>query len=357
MFQFAHIEFLYGLLALPILGILFLLAQRQKRKAIEEFGEDKLVKGLTPEASKVKPWLKFIIIEFALMFVIIAMAGPQFGTKLKEVKREGIELVIALDISNSMLAEDITPNRLENAKRAISKLVDRLHNDKIALIVFAGDAFVQLPMTTDYSAVKMFLSTITPKLISNQGTAIGSAIDLGIKSFTPGDDKNKALIIITDGENHEGNAVDMAEKAHEAGIIVHTIGMGLSKGAPIPVYNKYGQKDYRTDRQGNVVISKLDETMLKKIAAAGGGKYIRANNTKSGLNALFDELKKMDKAEMESKVYSEYEEQYQYFLGFALLLLFVEFFIMYRKNKRLSSINLFSNNALLFNNKNKKVTE
>lgn len=346
MFQFAHIDFLYALLLLPLVGALFLLALQRKKKALKAFGDHRLVAGLMPEASKIRPWIKLVITETALMLIIIAMAGPQFGTKLKEVKREGIELVIALDVSNSMLAEDIAPNRLENAKRAISKLVDRLHNDKIALIVFAGDAFVQLPMTTDYSAVKMFLSTITPKLVTNQGTAIGSAIDLGIKAFSPGEDKNRALIIITDGENHEDNAVEMAAAANDAGIIVHTIGMGLSKGAPIPTYNKYGQKDYRTDRTGKVVISKLDETTLQKIAVSGGGQYIRANNTKTGLNALFDELNDMEKVEMESKVYSEYEEQYQYFVGFALLLLIVETFILFKKNKRLSKIDFFNSNLL-----------
>ena len=192
--------------------------------------------------------------------------------------------------------------------------------------MYAIRSYYELPMTTDYTAAKMFLSTINPSLISNQGTAIGSAIELAMKSFTPSDENNKAIVIITDGENHEENAVEMAQAADDAGIKVYTIGMGLPKGAPIPVYNNYGQKDYRTDKQGNVVISKLDEVMLSKIASAGGGKSIRANNTKTGLNALFDELKQLDKAEMEAKVYSEYEEQYQYFLGFALLLLFVEFF-------------------------------
>lgn len=346
MFQFAHLEFLYGLLALPILGLIFLTALYRRKNALKSFGNADLVKGLTPEASLSKPWLKFVLMELALMLIIIAMAGPQFGTKLKEIKREGVELVIALDISNSMMSEDIAPNRLENAKRAISKLVDRLHNDKVALVVFAGDAFVQLPMTTDYEAAKMFLSTITPKLINNQGTAIGAAIELGMKTFTPSEEKNKALIIITDGENHEGNAVDLATAANDAGIVVHTIGMGLSKGAPIPEYNQYGQKDYRTDNQGNVVISKLDEDMLKKIAVSGGGKYIRANNTKTGLNALFDELNQMEKAEMEVKAYAEYEEQFQYFAGFALLILLIEFFILFKKNKRLSSVNIFKSNLL-----------
>lgn len=346
MFQFAHIEFLYGLLALPIFGVFFLVALHSKKQKLKAFGDSDLVSGLTPDASKSRPWIKFIITETAIMLLIIAMAGPQFGTKLQEIKQEGVELVIALDISNSMLAEDIAPNRLENAKRAIAKLTERLHNDKIALIVFAGDAFVQLPMTTDYSAAKLFLNTINPNLISNQGTAIGEAIELGMKAFTPTEEKNKAMIIITDGENHEGNAIELATAANEKGIIIHTIGMGLSKGAPIPVYSSNGQKDYRTDNQGTVVISKLDEDMLKKIAAAGGGDYIRANNTKSGLNALFDRLNSMDKAKMDTKKYSEFEEQYQYFAGFALLLLFIEFFILYKKNKWMSKINIFKTNIL-----------
>ncbi len=346
MFQFANPDYLFALILLPVVGVVFLLARNARKKALRSFGESKLIEGLMPEASNTRPWFKLVLFETALMLIIIGAAGPQFGTKLKEVKREGIELVIALDVSNSMLAEDIAPNRLENAKRAISKLVDRLHSDKIALIVFAGDAFVQLPMTTDYSAAKMFLSTISPKLVSNQGTAIGSAIDLAMKSFSPGEEKNKAIVILTDGENHEENAVEMASAASERGISVYTIGMGLKKGAPIPVYNKYGQKDYRTDKQGNVVISKLDETMLNKIAVAGGGKSIRANNTKTGLNALFDELKKMDKVEMDTKVYSEYEEQYQYFIGFGLLILFIEFFILYRKNLRLGRVNLFGSSIL-----------
>jgi len=346
MFQFAHPIYLYGLISVPILFVVFIIAWQMQKKSLKAFGDALLVEGLMPEASVSRPWIKIIIVLTTLLLLIIGMAGPQFGTKLKEVKREGIELVIALDVSNSMLAEDITPNRLENAKRAISKLLDRLHNDKVALIVFAGDAFVQLPMTTDYSAAKMFLNTVSPKLVSRQGTAIGSAVEMGMKSFTPGDEKNKAMIIITDGENHEDNAEDMAAKANEAGIIVHTIGMGLEKGAPIPEINKYGQRDYRTDNQGNVVISKLDDTTLKKIAIAGGGKYIRANNTKAGLNALFDEMNKMDKVEMESKVYSEYEEQYQYFLGFALLLLLIEYSVLPKKNKLFRSVNLFKNNLL-----------
>jgi Ca-activated chloride channel homolog len=341
MFQFAHPKYLILLILVPVFLGIFIVSRYLRNKALKSFGDPTLVNGLIPEASVVRPWVKFSLVILALALAIIALAGPQFGTKLRDVKRKGIELVVALDVSNSMMSEDITPSRLENAKRAISKLIDDLHDDKLALIVFAGDAFVQLPMTSDYSAAKMFLSNITPSLVSNQGTAIASAIELGMKSFSPGDDKNKAIVIITDGEDHEGDAVAMATKANEAGIIIHTIGMGLPNGAPIPVTNSNGQRDYRTDNNGSVVISKLDETTLKQIAAAGGGKYIRANNTKSGLSALFEELNQMQKVEMESKIYSEYEEQYQYFLGFAILLLFVEFIILQKQNKKLNAINLF----------------
>ncbi len=351
MFQFAHPQYLYALLLIPVLVALFILAMWQKKRALAKFGQTNLIKGLMPEASTARPWIKFILVQMALALLIIAMAGPQFGSKLKEVKREGIELVIALDVSNSMLAEDIEPNRLENAKRAISRLVDRLQNDKIALIVFAGDAYVQLPMTSDFSATKMFLSTITPELVPRQGTAIGKAIELGIKSFSPGEDKNKAIIVITDGENHEDNPVEIAEQANAKGIVIHTIGMGHSNGTPIPVYNKNGQKEYRTDQQGNVVVSRLDEITLQKVAAAGGGDYIRANNTKSGLNTLFEKLNKMDKVAMDSKVYTEYDEQFQYFLGFAIVFLVLEFMLLSRKNMRLSGINLFKTNLLNLKNR------
>lgn len=346
MFQFANPHCLLLLLLVPIVLLIFVFGRIMRRRALQAFGDENLVKGLMPEASASRPWIKLTLALFALTLVIIAAAGPQFGTKLREVKRTGIELVVALDVSNSMLAEDITPNRLENAKRAISKMIDGLNDDKLALIVFAGDAFVQLPMTSDYTAAKMFLSTISPALVNNQGTALEKAINLGVKSFTPGDEKNKAIVIITDGEDHEGDPVAAATRANESGITIHMVGMGLPQGAPIPTVSRSGQRDYRTDAQGSVVISKLEENTLKQVAAAGGGKYIRANNTKSGLSALFSELDDMQKVEMEAKVYSEYEEQYQYFLGFALLALLAEVFILNRKNRRLDAINLFKNSKL-----------
>lgn len=346
MFQFANPQYLLFLLLVPALLLIFVAGRMMRRRALQQFGDAALVKGLMPDTSTARPWVKLVLALVALALIIIAAAGPQFGTKLRDVKRTGIELVVALDVSNSMLAEDITPNRLENAKRAISKMIDGLKDDKLALIVFAGDAFVQLPMTSDYTAAKMFLSSINPSLVTNQGTALEKAINLGIKSFTPGDEKNKAIVIITDGEDHDGDPIAAATKANEAGVTIHMVGMGLPQGAPIPTVNRNGQRDYRTDAQGNVVISKLEETTLKQVAAAGDGKYIRANNTKSGLSALFSELNNMEKVEMDAKIYSEYEEQYQYFLGFGLLLLLVDAFLLNRRNRRLNAINFFKNSKL-----------
>ena len=276
----------------------------------------------------------------ALAFFIVGIARPQFGSKLKTEKREGVELMIALDVSNSMMAEDIQPNRLERAKRAISRLVDRLKDDKIGLIVFAGDAYTQLPITTDYNSAKLFLNSVNTQIVPKQGTAIGAAIDLARKSFTPNGEANKAIIIITDGENHEDDALASAKAALDEGAIVHTIGMGLPSGSPIPVLRN-GQTDYLKDRDGNVVVTKLNEQMLEQIAATGGGIYVRANNAQVGLNALFDEINKMEKQEMETRTFSEYDDQFQYFFAVGLFLLLLEFVILERKNKYLKRIKLF----------------
>jgi Ca-activated chloride channel family protein len=340
MFQFAHREYLYALVSIPVIIVLFMIAWQMRKKALNKFGDRKIIQVLMEDVSKWRPVWKFGIIMLALGFLIVGLAGPQIGSKLKEVKRKGVELVIALDVSNSMLAEDIQPNRLERAKRAISKLLDELHNDKIGLIVFAGEAYVQLPITTDYSAAKMFLSTVNTKVVPTQGTAIGAAIDLASKSFTSDVDKNKAIIIITDGENHEDDAIAKAQEAAEKGILVHTIGMGLPKGAPIPIGNS-NQSNFRTDRTGQIVISKLDETMLQQIASAGQGKYIRANNSQTGLKKLFEEINRMEQSEIESTAYSEYEDRFQYFIAIALFLLFLDFIILERKNKYFKGIRLF----------------
>ncbi len=340
MFRFANPDFLWGFLILPLLIVLFTLSRVARRRALRRFGSENLLKVLMPYASGVRPVFKSMVVLLALVFFIFGLARPQFGSKLKKIKREGVELVIALDVSNSMLAEDIEPNRLERAKRAISRLIDRLSDDKIGLIVFAGEAFTQLPVTTDYNAAKMFLTSVQTNIVPVQGTAIGAAIELASRSFSPSGEANKAIIIITDGENHEDNAVDIARQAAESGIIVHTIGMGLPQGAPIPVYRN-GQKDYKKDEQGNTIITKLNEPMLEKISAAGMGIYVRANNAQVGLNALFNEISKMEKTEMETSVYSEYEDQFQYLFAIGLALLLIEFLILERKNRYFKNIHLF----------------
>ncbi|MBN2650288.1 MAG: VWA domain-containing protein [Prolixibacteraceae bacterium] len=341
MFRFANQEYLWALLIIPVLTVIYFIFRIKRRKALEQFGSPEILEPLMPNASKTRPGWKFTIILLAISLLIVGLARPQFGSKLQKIKRKGVELIIALDVSNSMMAEDIQPNRLERAKRAISMLTERLNNDKIGLIVFAGDAYVQMPITTDYTSAKLFLSSINTAIVPRQGTAIGSAINLATQSFTPESESSKAIIVITDGENHEDDAIGMAEAALENDIVVHTIGMGLPQGGPIPIIKPNGQRDFRKDKNGEVVVTKLDEEMLQQIAAAGGGKYVRANNTEVGINAIFDEIGKMQKTELESRVYSEYNDQFFYFIAAALLLLFVELLIMERKNKYLKKVRLF----------------
>jgi Ca-activated chloride channel family protein len=331
---------LYLLVVIPALILLFMVLFSLRRKALRRFGQMPVIEQLMPALSFARPVIKFMLLILALTALIFGIARPQFGSKLREIKREGVEIIIALDVSNSMMAEDIQPNRLERAKQAIAKMVDRLVNDKIGLIVFAGDAYIQIPITTDYVSAKLFLNTISTDIVPKQGTAIGSAIDLGMKSFTQQEESSKALIVITDGENHEDNALEAAKAATEKGITVHTIGIGLPKGAPIPIYNG-GQKNYLKDNSGETVISKLDETMLQQIAAAGEGVYIRSTDTRVGLDKLFDEINKMEKQEMEARIYSDYDERFQYVFGVGLFFLLLEFFILERKNKWLSKIKLF----------------
>lgn len=341
MFKFGNIEYLWGLLIVPLLTIIFVWSRISRKKALRRFGNEGILAQLMPFSSKNRPAFKFMVLMLALVFIIAGIARPQFGSKLKKVKREGIELIIALDVSNSMMAEDIQPNRLERAVRAISRLIDKLKDDKIGLIVFAGDAYTQLPITSDYNSAKLFLNSVSPQIVPKQGTAVGAAINLAVRSFTPNGEANKAVVVITDGENHEDDAVSAAKNAVDNGIVVHAIGMGLPQGSPIPVLLN-GQKEYMKDREGNVVITKLDEQMLEQIAGAGEGIYVRANNTEIGLNALFDEINKMEKEEMESRIYSEYEDQFQYFFAIGLFLILFEFIILERKNKYLKNIKLFS---------------
>ncbi len=340
LFRFANPEYLYLLLLLPVIILLWVLNEYRRRRAMLRFGNSDLVKKLIPELSRIRPAVKFILLLTAISLAIIMLARPQFGSKLKEVKRQGVEVIIALDVSNSMLAEDIQPSRLERAKQAISRLVENLENDKIGLIVFAGNAYTQIPITTDYISAKMFLSTIGPEMVPEQGTAIGSAIDLGMRSFSPGTGRSKVMIIITDGENHEDDPVAKAKEAAAAGIIIYTIGIGSTEGVPIEITTN-GRRDYLKDADGNTVITKLDETILKDIALAANGRYVRASNSSTGLDEIYNEIKKLKKQELEGKMFTEYNDQFQIFAGAALIILLIDFMIMDRKNRRLANLRIF----------------
>lgn len=339
MFRFAHPEILYILIVLPLLALFYFHKLRCKKRAIARFGNPDLLGPLMPLLSYKRGTWKFFTVVLALILIIIGAAGPQFGSKMQQIKKKGVELMILLDVSNSMLAQDIKPSRLEKAKLAISRMIEKLSDDKVGLIVFAGKSYVQLPITTDYSSAKLFLSGISTDIVPVQGTAIGEAIELATRSFTPQTETSKAIIIITDGENHQDDAVKAAQAAREQGIHVHTIGMGLEQGAPIPVKGSNGQ--YMKDSKGEVVISKLDESTLQQIAAAGEGNYVRANNSDVGLNALLEEINKMDKSLLEERVYTDYDEKYQYFIIAGLFFLLVDFMILERKNKHLLKLHFF----------------
>ena len=328
------------MLLLPFLAAFYLYSNYKRRKNIRRFGDPALLAQLMPDVSKYRPDVKFWILFAAIGLFSVLLARPQFGAKLETVKRKGVEVIIALDISNSMLAQDVQPSRLEKAKRLISRLVDELDNDKVGMIVFAGDAFTQLPITSDYISAKMFLESINPSLISKQGTAIGEAINLATRSFTPQEGVGRAIIVITDGENHEGGAVEAAKAAAEKGIQVNVLGVGMPDGAPIPAE---GTNDYRRDREGNVIVTRLNETMCQEIAKEGKGIYVRVDNSNSAQKAINQEVNKMAKSDVESKVYTEFNEQFQAIAWIILLLLLAEILILDRKNPLFKNVHLFSN--------------
>ena len=338
MFRFANIEVLWLLASVPAFAFAFWAYTRHKRRQLEEFGDAALMEQLMPNASRVRPVVKFSIVLVALTLLIISAARPQFGQSERTEKRQGIEAIVALDISNSMLAEDVAPNRLDRAKQMLSKLMDNMVNDKVGLVVFAGDAFIQLPITCDYVSAKMFLNTITPDLIKTQGTAIGQALNTSIRCFGEQSDASRAIILITDGENHEDDAVAVAQKAKEMGIHVLVVGIGKPEGSPIPLP---GTNNYRKDRNGNVVVSKLNEEMCREIAQAGGGIYVRCDNSNTATKAIQKELDKLGTQEIETQVYTDYNEQFQSFALIALLLLVIDFFIFNRKNKSLTRLDIF----------------
>lgn len=341
MLRFEHIGFLWGLAIIPLMAIVFFMVRRWKRKALLSLGDQHTVRRMMPEVSLSRPGLKFLLFALAYASLVVGVANPQIGTKIEEGKREGADLMILLDVSNSMLAGDLAPNRLENAKRAISQLIDNLHNDRIGIIIFAGEAYVQLPITTDYSAAKLFLNNINTDIVPTQGTAIGAAIEMGMKSFNFVNGTSKAMILMTDGENHEDDAVSAAKGASAKDVVIHVIGLGLPEGAPLPIYKNGKPVGFHTDQTGKTVVSKLNEEMCKEISQAGEGVYVRASNANSGLNIVMDQVNKMEKKTYDSKTFKNYEDRFQFFLGFALLLLALEFFVSNRRNLKLSELNLF----------------
>ncbi|MDR1810940.1 MAG: VWA domain-containing protein [Prevotella sp.] len=339
MFRFQNTEYLYLLLLLPFLVAGFIYTNIQKRKSVEKLGELHLIKLLMPELSLKRSYLKFWLLFAAIVFGIIVLARPQFGTKIEKVEKTGIELVIAIDVSNSMLARDITPDRLSKAKQILTRIIDERRNDKVAIVVFAGEAFVQLPMTADNQSAKLFLETIDPNLVPVQGTAIGSAINISMNSFSSDKDIDRALILITDGESHDGNATEMAAQAASHGIQVNVVGIGSPQGVPVPV-SQYSNEN-RKDSEGKTVVSKLNEAMCDEIAKAGKGLFVKVDNSNSALKKLQAELEKLQKKDYEGVAYSEYDEKYQLFAWPMLLLLFVEICVFDKKNKLFRNVRIF----------------
>lgn len=341
MLRFAYIEFLWALAGVPLFVFVFFIVRSWKRKALAKLGSNDTVRKMIPDVSFSRPGIKFILFLFAYIALVIGLANPQIGTKIEEGKRSGSDLMILLDVSNSMMAADLAPSRLENAKRAISQLIDNLHNDRLGIIIFAGEAYVQLPITTDYSAAKLFLNNINTSIVPTQGTAIGTAIDMGMKSFDFVNGTSKAMILMTDGENHEDDALAAVKKAVAKDVSVHVVGLGLPEGTPIPIYKDGNPVGFHTDEAGKTVLSKLNEEMCKEIALSGNGVYVRATNANSGLNIVRDQIDKMQKKTYDSRVFKNYEDRFQFFLGLCFVLLLLEFFISSRKNVRLSEVNLF----------------
>ncbi len=341
MIRFAHTEYLYLLTLLPLLAIGFWLLVRMRRQALARFGDLAILQRLTESASRSKRVVKFLLLVAALAFLILGFANPQIGTRQEEVKQEGVDLFIALDVSYSMKAEDIKPNRLEKAKLEIQQLIDRLAGDRLGLIVFAGEAYTQFPLTTDYSAAHVFLDAVDVDAVPVPGTSITSAIQRAMESFGFNDPTTKVLVIITDGEQTEGDAFTEAEEAAKRGVRIYAIGMGSPTGVPIPIYNAAGQQtDFKRDASGSVVVTRLDEPSLEKITAAGNGTYYRATNTQDELDDIYKSINALQKREFGVKKFTDYEDRFQFFIGVGIVLLVVELLLSEKRIAWLARWNL-----------------
>ena len=327
--MFAQYEYLYLLFLVPVFILGYGVLRYLRARRVKALGDPALVEALMPSWSRSKGWVKAVLFSLAFAFFVIGLARPRTGAKLAERNTKGAEIIVALDVSNSMLAQDYSPNRLERAKLSIARLTERLQEDRIGLVIFAGTSFVQLPVTTDYVSAKMFLGSIDTGSIPVQGTAIGDAIRLSIKSFSAQSEKSRVIVVISDGENHEDDAVGAAKQAAELGIKVYTIGVGSAEGQPIPI-----DGELLKDKDGNIVVTRLNEQMLRDVARAGGGAYIHAGGEEFGLNPIIQDIRRMEDEEFGSVVFEEYDEQYMYFFGIALLLFVIEMMIGERKNRR-----------------------
>lgn len=343
MFKFEHTIYFYAFAALPVMLILVIWYFISRRKKLKRLGESNLISALVPYSSRRKRIIKTILFMLGFSSLVIALCNLQTGSKLTEVKREGADIIVCIDVSNSMMAQDLSPDRLTRAKYALEKMIDGLEGDRLGLVIFAGEAYVQLPITTDYSAAKLFLESIGPGMVPVQGTNVSDAIIKASESFSSDEGKNRAIILITDGENHDSEALKAAEDANKKGIMISTIGIGSEKGVPIPLIENGVVKGYRKDKEGQTVITKLNVNLLKSIASKANGVFVQASQADVGLGAVLDKIGELDKAQIENKMYTDYEDQFQWFLGLALILFFIEFLISERVSEWFKKINLFGN--------------
>ncbi|SDG78889.1 VWA domain-containing protein [Psychroflexus sediminis] len=334
--------YFWGFLVLPVLLLLFLTYAYWKKKTQKKFAENRLFKKLAPDQSRFKSNLKFLVLSLAFACFVMALVNPKLGTKLETVKREGVDIVFALDVSKSMLAEDIAPNRLEKSKRIITEIINNLAADRVGLVGYAGSAFPQVPITTDYSTTKTFLQSMNTEMVSSQGTAISQAIDLATSYYNDDDQTNKVLIILSEGEDHSDNAISMAEQAAEEGIRIYTVGVGTERGGPIPIKENGRIQSYLKNDAGETVITKKDTETLRKIAEIGNGAYIDGSSTSEAVDEILKELQKIEKTEFEAKQFADFKSKYQWFLGFGIFLVLIDILLLERKTSWVRQLNLFN---------------
>lgn len=344
MYQLDEISFIYLGLVIPILLLVYLIFRRWQKNLISKYFDINTINFLSPEISKSKPLLKFIIISIALLMLVISLVNPKIGTELKTVKREGVDIVFAIDVSKSMLAEDIAPNRIIKSKRIVSELLNNLGSDRVGIIAYASTAIPVLPITTDFSSARMFLESLNTDMLSSQGTSIAEAINLSKNYFNDENQTNRVLCVISDGEDHENQNNNLSDIAKESGITIISIGVGSKNGAPIPIKENNIVKSYKKDERGEVVITKLNENMLNDMATQTGGIYFKGDNTSLVVNSIVDELKEMDKQEFESKQFVSFKDQFQWFLFVGLFLIILDVVVFERKTYWIDKLNLFNEN-------------